>query len=73
MSKKPSWNLQGKEAWICPPDCPRRSAEPNCHDVETCEVWAKHVERQKAIYAARKERQEKNMQTTYNRRRGFEV
>lgn len=71
--KKPSWNLQGREVWICPPDCPNRRAEPNCHNEETCERWAAHVARQKAIFAAKKERSEQHMQTTYNHRRGYEI
>ena len=27
----------------CPKDCPRRCAVPNCHNVETCEIWARYV------------------------------
>lgn len=27
---------------ICPKDCPNRCAVPNCHNVNTCETWAKH-------------------------------
>lgn len=24
----------------CPKDCPKRSYDPNCHNVETCEIYA---------------------------------
>lgn len=37
----------------CPKDCPRRSISPNCHNVETCEIWAKYVARKEAAHAAR--------------------
>lgn len=36
----------------CPPDCPRRCAVPNCHNAETCEIWARYVEEQAARKAA---------------------
>ena len=32
--------------------CPRRTAVPNCHNVETCPDWAKHVEERDARRAA---------------------
>ena len=32
----------------CPRDCPRRCADPNCHNAETCPEWAAHEARQKA-------------------------
>lgn len=34
--------------------CTRRSIEPNCHSPETCEFWARHTEKQKAMYAQKK-------------------
>lgn len=37
----------------CPKDCPRRSISPNCHNPETCETWAKYLERKAAAKAAR--------------------
>lgn len=27
----------------CKKDCPNRSAEPNCHNAETCELWAAYI------------------------------
>lgn len=24
----------------CPKDCPNRCADPNCHNITTCERWA---------------------------------
>lgn len=42
----------------CPKDCPNRRAVPNCHNVETCEIWAAHVreleELHELVNAARK-------------------
>lgn len=38
----------------CPTGCPRR--EVGCHNVKTCERWAKHVERKRAQYRATLER-----------------
>lgn len=35
-------------------DCPERSYEPNCHNVETCEHWRRHMEEQQRKYDARK-------------------
>lgn len=37
----------------CPPDCPRRCAVPNCHNVDTCEIWARYVAKQTALKEAR--------------------
>ena len=34
-------------------DCPRRTVEPNCHNVETCPDWAKEVEKRRADKEAR--------------------
>ena len=28
---------------VCPPKCPRRCADPNCHNPETCERCAVHL------------------------------
>lgn len=50
------WNLRGKPFFVCPPDCPRRCAEPNCHNVETCETWAEHMRKQEQIYKQRAEK-----------------
>ena len=33
--------------------CTRRTVEPNCHNVETCEYWAKHMAEQERKYAER--------------------
>lgn len=73
MSRKSSWNLSGREMWICPRDCPNRCAEPNCHNAETCETWAKHVERQKAIYAAKDAKQKTYTLDTFAYRRRFRL
>lgn len=73
MSRKSSWNLAGKEIRICPIDCPNRCAEPNCHNVETCEIWAQHVERQRRIYADRDARQESHARITPNHKRWYGV
>lgn len=37
----------------CPKDCPRRCAIPNCHNVETCEIWARYLAELGAIKEAR--------------------
>lgn len=37
----------------CPPNCPKRSAVPNCHNEETCEIWAKHMKRKREFEAMR--------------------
>ena len=37
----------------CPRDCPRRSAIPNCHNPETCEIWARYLREQAAIKTAK--------------------
>lgn len=37
----------------CPRDCPRRCAIPNCHNPETCEVWAEFLRKQAELKAAR--------------------
>ena len=39
---------------MCPRDCPRRSAIPNCHNTETCEIWAAYVQRQELLKEARR-------------------
>lgn len=62
MSKK-NWNLQGKEVVVCPRDCPNRRAKPNCHNAETCEIWAAHEARQREIYAKRTEKFKENIST----------
>ena len=33
----------GRSGPGCPKDCPRRSIQPNCHNAETCEIWAKYL------------------------------
>ena len=35
-------------------ECERRSIEPNCHNIETCEYWARHMAAQEKKYDARK-------------------
>ena len=45
--------MSGKSAVICPPDCPNRCAQPNCHNVETCPTWAEYVARSEALRTAR--------------------
>lgn len=50
-----SWNLTGRDVIVCPPDCPRRCAEPNCHNAETCETWARYEAQKKDIRARRRE------------------
>lgn len=37
----------------CPPNCPNRCAIPNCHNEETCPIWAEHMERKRALADAR--------------------
>ena len=37
----------------CPKDCPRRRAVPNCHNEETCPIWAEHMKRSRALAEAR--------------------
>lgn len=37
----------------CPRDCPRRSAIPNCHNPETCETWARYLDEQAELKAAK--------------------
>lgn len=39
---------------VCPKDCLKRSAIPNCHNVETCERWAAYVARREAVQEARR-------------------
>lgn len=39
----------------CPRECPDRRAVPNCHNPETCAVWAEYVRWMDAIRAARRE------------------
>lgn len=41
---------------ICPKDCPRRCASPNCHNEETCERWRKHMDAQRREREERKTR-----------------
>lgn len=60
MSKQ-NWNLQGKPVTVCPPDCPNRCSEPNCHNSATCEIWAAHEARQREIYAARDKKFKENL------------
>lgn len=36
----------------CPKDCPRRCAIPNCHNPETCEIWARYLAELGAIKEA---------------------
>lgn len=35
--------------------CARRSAEPNCHNAETCAFWAAHTAKQEAAYARKRQ------------------
>ena len=42
---------------VCPIDCPNRCASPNCHNVNTCETWAKH---EAEIEAERERRHKRN-------------
>lgn len=72
MSGKRNANLP-KGYVVCPPDCPNRSAEPNCHNVETCERWAQHVERQRLLYADRDAWQESRARITPNHKRWYVV
>ena len=44
----------GRGAARCPKDCPNRRVD--CHNVETCENWAKQVEENKARLKARHEK-----------------
>lgn len=48
---------KGKD--VCPQNCPDRCAEPNCHNVKTCERWAAHVAARDASYKQRREIAEK--------------
>lgn len=34
-------------------NCPRRTTEPNCHNVETCPEWAAHMAERERVYAQR--------------------
>ncbi len=34
-------------------NCPRRTTEPNCHNVETCPEWAAHMAERERVYARR--------------------
>ena len=43
----------GRRGPGCPKDCPRRSIQPNCHNVETCEIWAKYVAKREAEQTAK--------------------
>lgn len=40
----------------CPKNCPNRRAEPNCHNVETCPIWAEHEENKAREYERRSKR-----------------
>lgn len=33
--------------------CTKRTVEPNCHNVETCEFWARHMAEREKKYAER--------------------
>lgn len=37
----------------CPKDCPNRKAVPNCHNEETCPIWARHMAEKRALEAAK--------------------
>lgn len=67
------WNLRGKPTFVCPPDCPRRCAEPNCHNVETCETWAEHIKKQEQIYKQREEKIKNNPRAYRGWGRGIET
>ena len=43
----------GRRGPGCPKDCPRRSISPNCHNVDTCETWAKYIAQKEAKAAAK--------------------
>lgn len=45
---------RGRADAECPRNCPRRSASPNCHDPETCAVWAAYMARMETIRAGKK-------------------
>ena len=45
-----AWNSNGVQR--CPRECPNRA--PGCHNVETCENWAKQVAAQREKLEARK-------------------
>lgn len=38
----------------CPRACPRRCAVPNCHDPETCAVWAAYLAKKQVIAEGRR-------------------
>ena len=37
----------------CSRDCPNRKAVPNCHNEETCPIWAEHMAKKRALEEAR--------------------
>lgn len=39
-----------QECW----GCQKRTIEPNCHDEQRCEHWAKHAQRQREKYRQRR-------------------
>lgn len=53
---------------VCPRDCPRRSAVPNCHDPERCDIWAAHLERMRVVHAARAQMEAERACVTHARR-----
>ena len=38
---------------MCPKDCPKRCVVPNCHNEETCPVWAEYMRQKREAQAAR--------------------
>lgn len=50
--------------------CTRRSIEPNCHNVETCEYWARHMAEREKEYSERELRQLSNRAQTRYRKNG---
>ena len=50
--------------------CKRRSIEPNCHNVETCEYWARHMAEREKEYADRELRQLSNRDQTKYKKNG---
>lgn len=49
----------GKE--VCPPNCPDRCIEPNCHNVNTCARWAAHMAEREKEYENRRKRAAKRL------------
>lgn len=56
----PSGTIFGGKS-VCPPDCPKRRV--GCHNVETCEKWAAHVEERRKEYERRIELAGKRMRS----------